>query len=105
MVAASNAFIQSQITPVIANMTNESPGAKIDKHHLDSVVGVMKMGNNVPRAGLKPTSLAFRASVLQLHHVGFPDVSTIPTPTCLYSSLPQRSVQTTTSSSAFLGRK
>ena len=34
-----------------------------------SAVGVMKMGNNVPRAGLKPTSLAFWASVLPLHHV------------------------------------
>ena len=32
--------------------------------------GVMKMGNNVPRAGLKPISLAFRASVLPLHHIG-----------------------------------
>ena len=33
-------------------------------------MGVMKMGNIVPRAGPKPTSLAFRASVLPLHHVG-----------------------------------
>ena len=30
----------------------------------------MKMGNSVPRAGLKRTSLAFLASVLQLHHIG-----------------------------------
>ena len=43
-----------------------------------NVVGVRKMGNTVPRARLKPTSLAFRASVSQLHHVGFPDVTTIP---------------------------
>ena len=28
-----------------------------------SVVGVMKMGNIVPRAGIKPTSLTFQASV------------------------------------------
>ena len=35
-----------------------------------SVVGVMQMGNIVPRAGLEPTSLAFWASVLPLHHVG-----------------------------------
>ena len=56
----------------------------------------MKMGNIVPRVGLEPASLAFRASVLPLHHVGFPDGSTIPLPTCLCSSLPQRSVQTTT---------
>ena len=35
------------------------------------IVGVMKMGNTVPRAGLKTTSLTFRASVLPLlHHIG-----------------------------------
>ena len=28
------------------------------------------MGNTVPKAGFKPTSLAFRASVLPLHHIG-----------------------------------
>ena len=33
-------------------------------------MGVTKMGNTVPRAGLEPTSLAFQASVLPLHHVG-----------------------------------
>ena len=46
------------------------------------VVGVMKMGNIVPRVGLEPTSVAFRASVLPLHHLDFPDVITVPTPTC-----------------------
>ena len=35
-----------------------------------SVIGVMKMENTVPRAGIKTTSMAFRASVLPLHHVG-----------------------------------
>ena len=35
-----------------------------------SVVGVMKMGNIVPRMGREPTSLAFRAIVLLLHHIG-----------------------------------
>ena len=30
----------------------------------------MKIGDIVPRAGIKHTSLAFRASVLSLHHVG-----------------------------------
>ena len=30
------------------------------------VVGAMKMGNTMPRAGLEPTSLAFQASVLLL---------------------------------------
>ena len=34
------------------------------------IMAVMKMGNIVPRAGIKPTSLAFRASVLPLHHLG-----------------------------------
>ena len=36
-----------------------------------SVVGVIKMGNTVPWAGIEPTSLAFRASVLPLHHVDY----------------------------------
>ena len=61
-----------------------------------SVVGAMEMGNNVRRVGLKCTSLAFRASLLRLHNVGFPDVTTVPTTICLCDSLPQRSVQTTT---------
>ena len=34
------------------------------------VVGVMKMGNIVSRVGIEPTSLAFWAIVLPLHHVG-----------------------------------
>ena len=34
------------------------------------VMGVMKMGNIVPRAGVEPTSLAFRTNVPPLHHVG-----------------------------------
>ena len=33
-------------------------------------MGVTKMGNIVHRMGIEPTSLAFRASVLPLHHVG-----------------------------------
>ena len=50
------------------------------------VMGVMKMGNTVPRAGLEP-------SVLPLHHVG----SLIsPRPPGYVALLPQRSVQTTT---------
>ena len=57
------------------------------------VMGVMKVGNIVPRVGLKPTSPAFWVSVLPLHH-SLPDVThTMPS---LYSSLPQRSVQTNT---------
>ena len=45
-------------------------------HCNDIVMGVMKMGITVPREGLEPTSLAFRASVLPLPHVCFPDVIT-----------------------------
>ena len=37
-----------------------------------SVMCVIKMGNIVPRARLEPTSLASRASVLPLHHIGSP---------------------------------
>ena len=60
------------------------------------VVGVIKMGNTVPRVGLEPTSLAFQATVPSLHDVGFPDVTTIPIHTYLCGALPQRSVPTTT---------
>ena len=58
--------------------------------------GVMKVGNIVPRVGIEPTSLAFQANVLIITPHRLPDVITIPMPTCLCSSLPQRSVQTTT---------
>ena len=37
---------------------------------ISSIVGEMKMGNIVPRAGLKHTSLTFQASVLPFHHIG-----------------------------------
>ena len=47
------------------------------------VMGVIKMGNTVPRVGLKPTSSALWASVLLLHHAGFPEVTTIVRPTCV----------------------
>ena len=47
------------------------------------VMGVMKLGNTVPRVALKPTSLAFWAIVLPLHHIGFPDITTISIPTSL----------------------
>ena len=61
------------------------------------VVGVTKMGNILPRAGIKPTYLAFGASVLPLHHVGSlmsPQYSRPP----VYVTLCHRgqSVQTTT---------
>ena len=60
-----------------------------------STVGVTKMEKTVPRAGIEPKSLAFRASVLTVTPHRLPDVTTIPTSTCLFSSLPQKSVQTT----------
>ena len=40
-----------------------------DPGHSTSVMGVMKMGNIVPRARIKPTSLTFWVSVLPVHHV------------------------------------
>ena len=62
-----------------------------------SVMAEMKTGNIGPRMGIEPTSLAFWASVIPSHHVGsLMSLITIPTPTCLCSSLPQRSVRTTT---------
>ena len=61
---------------------------------MNSIVGVMKMGNIMPRAVIDPTSLALRASVLPLHHVGSQMSPLYPCPP-LCSSLPQRSVQTT----------
>ena len=37
---------------------------------INIVVGLMKIGNIVPRVGLEPTSLSFQTSVLPLHHIG-----------------------------------
>ena len=42
----------------------------VPQHHIIYVVGGMKMENIVPRVGIEPTSLAFWASELPLHHVG-----------------------------------
>ena len=62
-----------------------------------SAMGVMKIGNIAPRAGIELTSLAFWASVLTITSPWFHGVTIlpIPIPTCLYSSLPERSVHTT----------
>ena len=57
------------------------------------VVGAMKMGNIVPGVGIKPTSLVFQASVLTIKTARLPDVTTVPTPTCLCSSLHEWSMQ------------
>ena len=61
-----------------------------------NVIGVMKMGNILPIVGTESTSLAFWANVLPLHHVGFLMSPRYPRLTVYCSSLPQRSVQTTT---------
>ena len=52
----------------------------------------MTMGNIVPTAGIELTSLAFQASVLTFTSHMLPDVTTIPTPACLCSLLPEMSV-------------
>ena len=60
------------------------------------VMGVMKMGSIVPRAGIELTSLDFRASVLTISPPKPLDVTILPMSTCLCGSLPERSVQTAT---------
>ena len=54
----------------------------------------MKMGNIAPKVGIELVSLAVRASMLTITPSGLPDVTTLPTPTCLCCSLDERSVQT-----------
>ena len=61
-----------------------------------NVTGAMKMGNVVPRVGIKHRSLAFQANVLTITSSRLPGVTTVPTPTCLCSSLFEKSVLTTT---------
>ena len=56
------------------------------------VVGVVKKGNIVLKARIKPRFLVFRDSVLTITPPRFPDVTTLRTPPCLCSSLPERSV-------------
>ena len=56
----------------------------------------MKMGNIAYKAGTEPTSLAFQANVLTVPPPRLPDVTTLSTPTCLGSSLLERSVHSTT---------
>ena len=60
-------------------------------------VGVMNMGNIVPRPGIEPTSFGFRASVLTIYHLGYLMSALYPClPVCLCGFLPERSVQSTT---------
>ena len=72
------------------------PGGITVLSYHDCIVRVMKMRNIVPRAGIEPTTLAFRARVLTIIPPRLFDVTTIPTSTCLCGSLPERSLQTTT---------
>ena len=57
------------------------------------VSGCDENGKYCARAGIEPTSLALQASALPCR---LSDVTTLPTPTRLCSSFPERSVQTTT---------
>ena len=50
---------------------------RIQDHSNDIVVGVMKMGNIVPRAGIEPISLAFQVSVLNISPPRLSDVTTL----------------------------
>ena len=59
-------------------------------------MSVMKMGNIAPRVGIEPTYLAFKASVLTVLPSGQLDLTILHVVTGLCSSLPEKSVQTTT---------
>ena len=43
-----------------------------------SVIGVMKMGNIIPEAEIKPSSLAFQARVLAITPPKLGDITTLP---------------------------
>ena len=58
--------------------------------------GVMEVGNIAPRAGIKPLSLVFCASVLKISPTRLPDVTILTKPNCLYGFLSKKSVQTST---------
>ena len=51
-----------------------------------SLVGMMKMGNIVARVGIKPTSLALCVSVLIIIPPRLPDITILPTSTCLWDT-------------------
>ena len=50
----------------------------------------------VSRVGIEPTSLAFVASVITFTLPRLPDVTTLPTTTCVCDPWPERSEQTIT---------
>ena len=43
-------------------------------------MGVMKVGNSVPKVGTQPTALAFWASMLTITPPRLADVTTVPAP-------------------------
>ena len=61
-----------------------------------SIVGVMKVGNILPRVGIEPTYLAFEDNVPTILPARPLDLTILPTPICLCGSYPDRSVQTIT---------
>ena len=69
-------------TLVICSLLHRTTTKAVTAKACVLVVSEMKIGNIVPRAGIEPTFLALWGSVLPLHHH--------------YSTLPQRSVKTTT---------
>ena len=53
----------------------------------------MELGNIVSRTVIEPTSLALQANVLTITPASLPDITMLPTPTCLCGSLSENSVQ------------
>ena len=63
---------------------------------INIVIGVMKIGNIAPIVGIERTPFAFHCSVLTVTPPRLSDVPILSTPTCLCSSLPDRSALTST---------
>ena len=57
--------------------------------------GVMEIGTIAPRVGIKPTFLLLWATVLTITSPRLPDITMLHTPTCLFGSMPDRSMLTT----------
>ena len=82
-------LLRLTITCIQAVTSHTYRQGRFDKHTMDnlyrimvmetSVVGMMKMGNIVHRAGIKPTYLASWASVLITTPPRLPDVKFVPT--------------------------
>ena len=70
--------------------------------HQTTLVGVMKMGNIMPRGGIEPTFLASQAIGVTNTPLMLPDVTILPVPICPCGPLPERSVQITTLWNTFI---